>query len=105
MTVLIPVAIPTSDCGTASTIRFAIAANANVIPEPSRMPAAASSHGMVVGEGRDQERQRRQHGAGREQRAEADALARWAASGPAANCASAVGISSSPACVTVKPNP
>src|SRR3954451_20091778 len=29
MTVLIPVAMPTSDCGTAATMRFAIAANAN----------------------------------------------------------------------------
>ncbi len=32
MTVLMPVAMPTSDCGTAATIRFAIAAKANVMP-------------------------------------------------------------------------
>ncbi len=45
MTVLIPVAIPTSLRGTASTIRFAIAENANVIPAPSRIPPTANSQG------------------------------------------------------------
>ena len=43
MTVLMPVAMPTSDCGTAATMRFAIAAKANEMPAPSSAPAARIS--------------------------------------------------------------
>ena len=74
ITVLMPVAIPTSPCGTASTIRFALAANANVIPAPIRMPANDELPHVRVRERVDQERQRDQHGAEREHRPEADPL-------------------------------
>ena len=56
MTVLMPVAMPTSDCGTASTIRFAIAAKANVMPDAHQHAADDQLPRVVVGEGVDQER-------------------------------------------------
>ena len=105
ITVLMPVAIPTSDCATASTIRFAIAANANVMPAPSRMPPSTSSHGcawanvlirneaVIITAPRLSSARKPIRPAIR------------VAGGPANSCASAVGISSSPASVTVKPKP
>ena len=105
MTVLMPVAMPTSDCGTASTIRFAIAANANVMPAPIRMPATTSSHGWSWANVLHHERERDQHRADREHRAEADPLREPGRDRAGHNWASAVGTISSPAWVTVKPKP
>jgi hypothetical protein len=46
MIVLMPVAMPTSDCGTAATMRFAIDANPNATPAPRNRPARSSSNGV-----------------------------------------------------------
>ena len=75
MTVLMPVAMPTSDCGTAPTIRFAIEANANEIPAPSSAADTMNCHGWRVLERQPDERHRGEPGAGGERRAEADTRA------------------------------
>jgi len=46
MIVLMPVATPTSDWGTAATMRFAIEAKPNATPAPRKMPASSSSNGV-----------------------------------------------------------
>ena len=105
MTVLIPVAMPTSDWETASTIRFAIAANANVMPAPSSTPPRTSSHGcawanVLIRNDAVIITAPRLSSARKPTRA-----AIRVAGAPASSCASAVGISSSPASVTLKPKP
>ena len=98
MTVLMPVAMPTSDCGTASTIRFAIAANANVMPAPSSMPRDDELPRVLVGEGVDQERAPRSAPAPIASTARKPIRApSRAAERAGGSWASAVGISSSPA--------
>ena len=105
MTVLMPVAIPTWDCGTAPTIRLAIDAKANEMPAPSSTPAITKSHSCPC------------CGVSTTNAAVAKpapiasvvrkpiVAPRRPASGPATSCATAAGKSSSPASVTDAPKP
>ena len=78
MIVLMPVATPTSDCGTAPTIRFAIEAKANEIPLPSSAADTMNCHGWECSNARKTNAIVANAGAGRERGAEADASAEGA---------------------------
>ena len=100
MTVLMPVAMPTSDCGTAATMRFAIAAKENAMPAPSSMPETTTSHSCPCANAIS----------AMAPTASAAPIARTArkpmrvprrpASEPVSSCVTAAGIMSSPATVT-----
>ena len=102
---MIPVAIPTSDCGTDSTIRLAMAASANVMPAPSSDPPTMKSHGCAWDSVMTPNAEP-MHTAPRVSMARSPKRpASGPATGPASNCAPASGAISRPEAVGDMANP
>ena len=105
ITVLIPVAMPTSDCSTAATMRFAIEAKAKATPAPSSRPPSARCHQASCSAASSVK-------AATLSSEPMTSVARKPirtpsrpANGPAASWPTALGASSSPATVTEAPRP
>jgi hypothetical protein len=105
MTVLMPVAIPTSDCGTAATMRFAIAANAKEMPAPRSAPAARISIAWACATARTTNDADVSPAPVARTARKPIRVPRRPASAPVASWASAAGSRSSPATVTEEPKP
>ena len=103
--VFTPVASPVCDGGTASTIRFAIAANARPIPIEMTTFQAVTASSRAVVERHRQQSQARERGAGGERELGAEAGAELARDRPGHEHHQRAGSISRPAPVASRPKP